>query len=246
MKISVVTVCYNAEDLIEDTIRSVVNQTYPDIEYIVIDGASTDGTIDIIRRYSDKISYWISEKDKGIYDAMNKGIAAARGSYVIFMNAGDKFSNSNVIANVTPKLGEHTIVSGRWKRCYADGKEKSASPQAIESLKVEMPICHQATFVKLSYHKTNPFDVSFRLSADYDFFYKAWRKNETFYYINDLIVDFLEDQGASTDNIAISVKEREKTWEGENNLILRKLHLRYQIFRIKTVKLIKKLITHTA
>lgn len=88
MKISVVTVCYNAADTIEKTMLSVLNQTHHDIEYIIIDGGSTDGTVEIIRKYADRIAYWVSEPDKGIYDAMNKGIKVATGEWINFMNAG--------------------------------------------------------------------------------------------------------------------------------------------------------------
>ncbi len=243
MKISVVTVCFNAVDLIEGTIRSVVEQTYPDVEYIVIDGKSTDGTLDIIKRYSDGISYFVSEKDKGIYDAMNKGIAAATGDYIIFMNAGDKFTDKDVLGKVAPYLGKHTVVSGHWRRCYSNGKIKTAAPKELNSLKVEMPICHQATFIWLDYHKKNPFDTSFRLSADYNFFYNAWKNNKTFSYIDIDIVDFLEAEGASTNNISASVLERERAWRGEKGVFIRKFNLRYQICRIKFVKFLKSIIS---
>lgn len=245
MKISVVTVCFNAADMIEKTIMSVVGQTYPDMEYIVIDGASTDGTVDIISRHADRIAYWRSERDKGIYDAMNKGIEAASGDYIIFMNAGDTFTSPNVLESVAAHLGKHTVVSGEWNRCYADGRVKHAIPKKTEALKTEMPVCHQATFTSLAYHKKNPFDTSYRLSADYDFFYRAWRNGESFHYIEETIVDFLEAEGASTDNISVSVMEREKAWQGERGLWLRKLNLKYQIYRIKTVKLLKSITTHS-
>ena len=98
--ISIITISYNAVKDIENTILSVLNQTYPNIEYIIIDGGSTDGTLDIIKKYQDKITYWVSEPDKGIYDAMNKGTLKATGEWLNFMNAGDTFYNEQVLENV--------------------------------------------------------------------------------------------------------------------------------------------------
>ena len=97
--ITVVTVVFNGAKLLDDTIKSVINQTYSNIEYIIIDGCSTDGTLDIIEKYRDEIS-WVSEHDKGIYDAMNKGIALANGKWINFMNAGDSFYSLSTIADV--------------------------------------------------------------------------------------------------------------------------------------------------
>ena len=108
-KITIVTISYNIVTYIEKTILSVVNQTYPNIEYIVIDGGSTDGTLDVIKKYSDKITYWVSESDKGIYDAMNKGIDAATGDWINFMNAGDVFYHNNVIDEIIPFLTKDLI-----------------------------------------------------------------------------------------------------------------------------------------
>ncbi|MEF3279758.1 MAG: glycosyltransferase [Elusimicrobiota bacterium] len=98
--ISVVTVVFNGKDFLQKTIESVISQTYPHIEYIVIDGGSTDGTVDIIKKYEDKITYWVSEKDNGIYDAMNKAIKVSKGSWLIFMNAGDMFVDKNVLKKI--------------------------------------------------------------------------------------------------------------------------------------------------
>lgn len=242
MKVSVVTVCYNAGDILEDTIKSVVSQTHGDVEYIVIDGASKDGSVDIIKKYSDRIAYWVSEPDKGIYDAMNKGIQAATGDYIIFMNAGDRFADDRVLENAATRLNGETVVSGRWRRCYPNGLTKEARPRKIETMRREMPICHQSTFVRADYHKTHLFDTSYKFSADYGFFYKAWREGEAFSYIDILVADFLEEDGVSAKNIAESVKERIKAWEGEKCLALRKLDLEWQIFRIKSVKIIKNIL----
>lgn len=94
-KVTVVTVSYNADKVIEPTIKSVVNQTYPNLEYVIIDGSSTDNTLNIIKKYSNKISAWYSEPDRGIYDGMNKGLDVATGDWIIFMNAGDRFLHKN-------------------------------------------------------------------------------------------------------------------------------------------------------
>lgn len=118
MKISVVTVCYNAADTIEKTMLSVLNQTYHDIEYIIIDGGSTDGTVEIIRKYADRIAYWVSEPDKGIYDAMNKGIKVATGEWINFMNAGDSFVNSNVLDRLMNFHKDGLILYGNIIRIF--------------------------------------------------------------------------------------------------------------------------------
>ena len=122
LKISVVTVCYNAAVSIEQTMLSVLGQSYPDIEYIVIDGGSTDGTVDIIKKYADRLAYWVSEPDKGIYDAMNKGIAAATGSYINFMNSGDSFYDNRVVEAVVPYLSSDmkAVIYGNAAICNGE------------------------------------------------------------------------------------------------------------------------------
>ena len=97
MKISIITVCYNSESTLEKTILSVANQTHKDVEYIIIDGNSKDGTVEIIKQYSNKIDHWISEPDKGLYDAMNKGIALATGEIIGILNSDDTFYSNNVL-----------------------------------------------------------------------------------------------------------------------------------------------------
>ena len=123
-KITIITVSYNAATSIEPTILSVINQTYPNIEYIVIDGGSNDGTVDIIKKYQNKISYWVSEPDKGIYDAMNKGIRMATGDWINFMNAGDTFfcdTSLNLLFIPEPE-SDIDIIYGDTEFIYAFGK----------------------------------------------------------------------------------------------------------------------------
>ena len=104
MKFSIITVTYNAAPYLERTVLSVLSQSYPDIEYLIIDGQSTDGTVDIIRQYESGIAYWVSEPDKGLYDAMNKGLRRATGDYVWFLNAGDTFPSADLVQTIAQKI----------------------------------------------------------------------------------------------------------------------------------------------
>ncbi|MCY1133837.1 glycosyltransferase family 2 protein [Bacteroides fragilis] len=124
--VTIITVCYNAETTIEKTILNVINQTYADIEYIIIDGGSNDGTIEIINKYANKISYWMSEPDRGIYDAMNKGIKLAKGDWVSFMNSGDSFYSLDTVEDVVQFIREEydviygsvNVVCDSFRRLY--------------------------------------------------------------------------------------------------------------------------------
>ncbi len=197
-KITVVTVCYNAAGSIERTIKSVICQTYQNIEYIVIDGASKDNTLDIIKRYSDKITYWCSEPDKGIYDAMNKGINKASGDWICFMNAGDSFSDSTVIERIfnTDYDIEETVglIYGDANICKDNkviGKYKNQpfwkSRFPIRSGK---GVCHQSCFVRLCDAKANIFDLSFPIAADFKQVYDILKIGRTPLKVDVTISDF--------------------------------------------------------
>ena len=214
LKISVVTVCYNAAATIEETIQSVLNQTYPNVEYIIIDGGSTDGTVDIIKKYADRVAYWISEPDKGIYDAMNKGIAAATGDYINFMNAGDRFTSKDTLTNFTCLIKSDTFVAYGDCNMHLNGNISITRPVPITYIKKRMPFCHQSCFVNTTYHKTHLFDTSFKVLADYNMFYNAYYNHEVkFQYIPLCVADYdIGIDNASSKYYKLYIRERYRIW----------------------------------
>jgi len=176
---SIVTVVYNGEQYLEDTILSIVNQHYENIEYIIIDGGSSDSTVDIIKKYEDQISYWVSEKDNGIYDAMNKGILVASGSFINFMNAGDSFYSNNVFNNIVKELSsyDNEIIYGNvvYERqdgtLFIDDKSRKKHAKIYE-------INHQSCFYNLDLHqKYGLYSMKYPISADFLFLNTVIKKS---------------------------------------------------------------------
>lgn len=199
-KISIITVAYNAEGTIEQTINSVLNQTYSNIEYIVIDGGSTDRTVDIIEKYDSFISFWISEPDQGIYYAMNKGIEMATGEIIGIINADDWYEKNalDIIVNVFNDA-EVEIVYGKLNIVENDKVVRSTYPLPLNNMWFRMAIDHPATFVKRSvYERLGLFDTSYMLAADYDFLLKAYCEGVKFQYIDSTIANFRNDGVSST------------------------------------------------
>ena len=206
-KISVVTVCYNAASLIGETILSVINQTYPNLEYIIIDGKSKDNTVNIIKKYESKITRWISEPDEGIYYAMNKGLKYATGDYVIFMNAGDTFCHEKILEEFVPQIDEDTIVAYGDIYMVKEHYKYRAAHMSEELLEEKMPFCHQATFVRLNYHKKHPFDTSFKIVSDYNLFYHAYFTEKVkFQYVHCAVANF-DSRGLSSANFRLTRRE---------------------------------------
>lgn len=213
-KFSVITVTYNAEKVLEDTIQSVIAQTYHRIEYIIVDGASKDGTLSIIDKYRQRIHTVVSEPDKGLYDAMNKGIALATGDYLCFLNAGDCFHADNTLfqmvhsirGNDLPDIlyGETALVNS--KRHFVRMRRLSA-PEVLhwKSFKQGMLVCHQAFFAKRSL--VEPFNLKYRFSADFDWCIRIMKKAHTLHNTHLTIIDYLEE-GMTTQNHKTSLKER--------------------------------------
>ena len=205
--ITIITVCYNAISSIEKTIISVINQTYPNIEYIIIDGGSTDGCIDVIKKYEDKITYWISEPDKGIYDAMNKGIKLAKGEWINFMNCGDTFYNNTTIEELFQKANfDSDIIYGNTNLLLITGEYIQRGE--VVSDNEYMPFCHQASFSRNSLMKKYGFDTKYKICADRNFFYTAYKNNAKFEYIDVTISNYEAEEGISSVNMPKMFYER--------------------------------------
>lgn len=180
MKISIITVCFNEKDTIQDTIESILNQTLKNIEFIVIDGGSTDGTLDIIEKFKDKIDYFVSEPDNGIYHAMNKGIARSTGDFVIFLNANDVFYNNSVLEKVEKALIEAPDAKFLFGDVeYISEDKKSAKTQRFNRIKDDFSlifsnICHQCIFYHRSlFSEIGNFSEDYKIYADWEFNIKS-------------------------------------------------------------------------
>ena len=166
--ISIITVVFNAEDYIKKTIESVLSQTYQNIDYIVIDGGSSDGTIGIVKSFGDRIT-WISEKDRGIYDAMNKGLKLAKGEWVNFLNGGDYFYDNLVLGRIFDEAGleKYNFIYGDSINVRGKSQQYiSATEVSRSSLRYSSGLCHQAVFVRKEF--TVSYDLKYKYKAEYN------------------------------------------------------------------------------
>lgn len=190
--ISIITVALNHKDLLEKTIQSVINQTYKNIEYIVIDGASTDGTLGIIKKYEDSIDYWVSEHDKGIYEAMNKGITLAQGEFINFMNAGDLFYEKNTLEKIFQSCPKDVdLIYGDYEIAYSDRLSHTKKAGNIKKLWKGMVFSHQSLFTRSLLLKSRRFDMNLGTVADFDFIFAMYQKGCKFYYTDFTISNVL-------------------------------------------------------
>lgn len=185
MKISIITVCYNAKDTIEETFLSIVNQTYKNVELIVIDGGSTDGTLEVIDKYKENISHFVSETDKGIYDAMNKGIDFVTGDFVSFLNANDTFYDEKVLEKVAETLRENFDAEFLFGDAeYISEDKKTSRIQTYEGITNNFAflannICHQSIFYKKSlFDRFGKYSNDYKIYADWAFNIKCLVENK--------------------------------------------------------------------
>ena len=198
MRYSVVTINYNNKDGLRRTIKSVISQTYADFEYIIIDGGSTDGSVDVIKEYTEHITYWVSEPDKGIYNAMNKGTSHATGDYIIFMNSGDCFHSSDVLSFVTNY--QEDIICGKILRGNSTkpcGHQKDTIT-LIDLVRDTLP--HQAMFIKRDVMTKYPYDEKYKIYADWKFCVEAIIVGNCSFRNIDIIVANYDLSGVSASN----------------------------------------------
>ena len=223
MVFSIITVTYNAASVLERTMDSVFQQTHSGIEYIIIDGNSNDETLSLIKKRAQESENksglafkWISESDNGIYDAMNKGLSIATGDYICFLNAGDGFQNSSILANLAEKLKLDQlpdIIYGETDLINSDGEVFSArrlkAPQKLtwKSFRMGMLVCHQAFIVKRNI--APEYDLQYHFSADFDWCIRCMKIAESIVNSNLRLIKY-QYEGATTANRKASLKERYK------------------------------------
>lgn len=218
MKLSIITINYNNKDGLQKTMDSVVSQKWHDFEWIVIDGGSTDGSKELIEQYQQHFSYWCSEPDNGVYNAMNKGIVKARGEYLNFMNSGDCFYDENSLCYFDKFYNSSIDV------LYADADFYDKNGKLL--LKMRLPsnidvdfymsnrnISHQSSFIKASLFEKHLYDESYKLAADGDFFFWLLLRKYKFSHINKVLVR--SDMPGLSANINVA-KEETKTFKREN------------------------------
>lgn len=213
--VSIVTVVYNGAATLERTIQSVLGQDFPGIEYIIVDGGSTDGTLDIIRKYGNRLAYWCSAKDKGIYDAMNKGIALCTGEWVGLINADDAYAEGAVAKTMKAVQGhpETNIIHGDILVHYPNGatKVKHAKRSGFLLKYWEMVLNHPSFFVRRGYYKGHPFDPSFRVSGDHHWTLRAWMENPAqFRYLPEVLAHFTAGGASMTNSLGRSLRESDR------------------------------------
>ncbi len=210
-KLSIITIVYNNVRDIERTLQSVLNQTYPNIEYLVIDGASNDGTLEILKKYESRLSKLITEKDEGIYDAMNKGLAAATGDYVLFMNSGDELYAPDTVQKVFATAedadiyyGETEMYDENWQSL---GRRRHQAPAKFtwKSFRLGMSVSHQAIYIRRSL--TEAYDLQYQLSSDIDWVIRAAKKAKKIVRVEAYVAKYLVG-GMSKKRHVQSLKER--------------------------------------
>lgn len=207
MRYSIITINYNNREGLQKTIESVVNQSYKDFEYIVIDGGSTDGSREVIEDFTDYISYWESEPDKGIYNAMNKGIKAAHGDYLNFMNSGDCFYDNNVLSTILPHLGADIVTGKSINEDYsARPFHVSEHPTMVQFY--NNTVDHQASFISRNLFRGSLYDENYQIVSDWKFYVEKIIFQNCSFSLMPVLVAICQNGGISEVRKDLDAEER--------------------------------------
>ena len=225
--ISIITVVYNGKKSLEQTIQSVINQSYKNKEYIIIDGGSTDGTVEIIKQYEPYLNYWISESDRGIYDAMNKGIKLAKGKIIGILNSGDLYSQ-NALQEVAElyslnQASEYLIITGAMIRFDNKAKiefiQKRNQTDLNRKINLGMPLNHPATFITKNVYETiGYFDPELQICGDYDLIFRSYHSQLVKFIFTDSVLASMSMGGVSESFAGIAIRAREALKIRQNKL----------------------------
>lgn len=240
--LSIITVVYNSQEFIERTIRSVQSQTFKNIEHVILDGGSKDQTLDIIKSFEQGIAYWKSEKDEGIYDAMNKAQLLATGDYVMFLNSGDELNDHNVIEEIFKLQANADVYYGDTLITDVNGQalknRRLRPPQTLtwKDLRYGMLVCHQSIIVKRSISQT--YNTEYRISADIDWAIRSLKLSHVIVNTHRTISKFMEG-GMSTIHQRKGLEERYKVLNKHFGYVPNALVHVYMIFRLVFSKLVR-------
>ena len=212
MKLSIITINLNNAKGLRDTIESVIQSTFTDFEYLIIDGGSTDDTIKVIKEYERNIKFWVSEKDTGIYDAINKGIKLAQGEYIYFLNSGDRLYSKDTLFNTAKYFGNTDFVFGYIVLKYRRGNYIGKPPYRLSfSYLVRHGINHQATFIKRSWFNDHGiYDITLKYVSDWKYLITSLCKNNASYTVIDEKIAIYDPYGLSAIDKEVVRKEKEK------------------------------------
>ena len=209
MKLSIITINYNNREGLEKTVESVLKQSaLGDFEYIIIDGASNDGSVDVLRKNEERFTFVVSEPDSGIYNAMNKGLRAASGEYLLFLNSGDTLYSEQTIADVIPKLTDDDLIVGRIMKVPGNVLSDSGMELSLFHF-INKSLPHQATFIRRDLLLKTPYDEKYRIVSDWKFFVQAVVIGNCSYRYIDDVVSYYDCNGLSSNNRDESFVERD-------------------------------------
>lgn len=210
MKLSIITINYNNKEGLAKTVESVFCQSaYGEFEYIVIDGASIDGSSDVLKKHESRFSHVVSEPDSGIYDAMNKGVRASSGDYLLFLNSGDTLYSEHTISNILPKLNADDLIIGRIMKVPENVLSESGMVLSLYHF-IDKSLPHQSSFIRRNLLIETPYDENYRIVSDWKFFVQTIVIGNCSYRYIDDIVSYYDCNGLSSNNRDESFVERDK------------------------------------